>query len=398
MWNAQTSVGEIFRRYGDEFLSKHHLPVHWLKAIEAIKLCRTAELGGHVEKCTSCGHTKVHYNSCGNRHCPQCQGVNREKWVLEKQYDQLPVPYFHAVFTVPQELHPLFRYNRTKLYNFLFSCTWETLNQFASNPENRLNAKIGAIMVLHTWTQQLEYHPHVHCIVPAGGIDSEENWKNATSNGGFLFYFKALANTFRGKFLWYLREMYDKNELELPGKLGNKNQFVLLVKTLKNKQWNVKIKDSLPDNKHVIAYLGRYTHRIAIANSRIKSIDNGLVTFSYTDRADNNKQKEKTVTTMEFMQLFVQHFLPKYFMKIRNYGILSSRSKTSDLASARKSLKCEAPGAKKKFTLREVLLITKGIDVEKCPCCGGKMVVTKIIEPLRGPPRKLPLDKTLLAA
>lgn len=398
MSTAQASVGEIFRRHGDEFLSKHHLPVHWLKAIEALKLCRTVELGGHVEKCTSCGHTKVHYNSCGNRHCPQCQGVNREKWVLEKQYDQLPVPYFHAVFTVPQELHPLFRHNRAKLYNLLFSCTWETLNQFASNPENRLNAKIGAIMVLHTWTQQLEYHPHVHCIVPAGGIDSEGNWKNAPSNGGFLFYFKALANTFRGKFLWYLREMYDKNELELPGELDNKHQFVLLVKTLKNKQWNVKINDPFYDNNHVIAYLGRYIHRIAIANSRIKSIDNGMVTFSYTDRADDNKQKEKTVTAMEFMELFVQHFLPKHFMKIRNYGILSSRSKTSDLAKARKSLKCEAPGAKKKFTLREVLLITKGIDVEKCPCCGGKMVVTKIIEPLRGPPRKLPLDKTFMAA
>jgi len=398
MGNAQTSVGEIFRRYGNEFLSKHQLPVHWLKAIQAIKLCRTVELGGHIEKCISCGHTKVHYNSCGNRHCPQCQGVNREKWVLEKQYDRLPVPYFHAVFTVPQELHPLFRYNRAKLYSLLFSCTWETLKQFASNPENRLNAKIGAIMVLHTWTQQLRYHPHTHCIVPAGGIDSEGNWKNSPGNGGFLFYFKALANTFRGKFLWYLREMYDKNELELPGELNNKHQFVLLVKALKNKQWNVKIKDPFPDNKHVTAYLGRYIHRIAIANSRIKSIDNGMVTFSYTDRTDNNKIKTKTVSVMEFMELFVQHFLPKHFMKIRNYGILSSRSKTSDLAKARESLKCESPGEKKKFTLREVLLITKGIDVEKCPCCGGKMVVTKIIKPLRGPPRKLPLDKTFIAA
>jgi len=396
--NTQVSVGEIFRRYGDEFLSKHRLPIHWLKAIGAVKLCRTAELGGHVEKCTSCGHTKVHYNSCGNRHCPQCQGVNREKWVLEKQYDHLPVPYFHAVFTVPQELHHLFRYNRAKLYNLLFRCIWETLKQFASNPQNRLNAKIGAIMVLHTWTQQLEYHPHAHCIVPAGGIDSKGNWKNAPGNGGFLFYFKALANTFRGKFLWYLREMYDKNELELPGELGNKYQFVLLIKTLKNKQWNVKINEPFCDNNHVIAYLGRYIHRIAIANSRIKCIDNGMVTFSYTDRADDNKQKEKTVTAMKFMQLFVQHFLPKHFMKIRNYGILSSRSKTSDLAKVRESLKCKAPGAKKKFTLREVLFITKGIDIEKCPHCGGKMVVTKIIEPLRGPPRKLPLDKTFIAA
>ncbi len=278
---AHTSVGEIFRRYGDEFLSEHHLPVHWLKAIEALKLCRTVELGGHVEKCTSCGHTRVHYNSCGNRHCPQCQGANREKWILEKQYDRLPVPYFHAVFTLPQELHPLIRYNRAKLYNLLFRCTWETLKQFASNPQNRLNAKIGAIMVLHTWTQQLEYHPHVHCIVPAGGIDSEGRWKNSPSQGGFLFHFKALANTFRGKFLWYLREMHEKNELNLSGLLNNKYQFILLVKALKNKQWNVKIEDPFPDNKHVIAYLGRYTHRVAIANSRIKCIENSRVTFSY---------------------------------------------------------------------------------------------------------------------
>jgi len=366
MSNAQISVGEIFRQYGNEFLSRHRLPVHWLKAIEAIKLCRTAELGGHVEKCIDCGHTKVHYNSCGNRHCPRCQGVNREKWVLEKQYDQLPVQYFHAIFTIPRELHPLFKYNRAKLYSFLLRCTWETLKQFASNPQNRLNAKIGAIMILHTWTQQLEYHPHTHCIIPAGGIDSRGNWKNAPSNGGFLFYFKALADTFRGKFLWYLREMYDKNELNLPGQLDNKHQFVLLVK--------------------------------ALTNSRIKSIDNGMVTFSYTDRTDNNKIKTKTVSVMKFMELFVQHFLPKHFMKIRNYGIFSSRSKTSALAMARKSLKCKSPGKKKKFTIREVLLITKGIDVEKCPHCGGKMVVTKIIEPLRGPPRKLPLDKTFSAA
>ncbi len=282
MDSAHTSVGEIFRRYGDEFLFANRIPTHWLKAIEAIKLCRTVKLGGHVEKCTNCGHTRVHYNSCGNRHCPLCQGANREKWILEKQYDQLPVPYFHAVFTVPQELHPLIRYNRAKLYSLLFHCTWETLKQFSSNPENRLNAKIGAIMVLHTWTQQLEYHPHIHCIVPAGGIDGEGNWKNAPSQGGFLFHFKALANTFRGKLLWYLREMYDKNELQLPGQLGNKHHFVLLVKALRNKQWNVKIKDPFPDNKHIIAYLGRYTHRIAIANSRIQCIDYGMVWFCIT--------------------------------------------------------------------------------------------------------------------
>jgi len=395
---SHTSVGEIFRRYGDEFLSEHLLPVHWLKAIEALKLCRTAELGGHVEKCTSCGHTRVHYNSCGNRHCPQCQGANREKWILEKQYDHLPVPYFHAVFTVPQELHPLFRHNKTKLYSLLFSCTWETLKQFASNPNNRLNAKIGAIVVLHTWTQQLGYHPHVHCIVPAGGVDSEGKWKNSPNQGGFLFHFKALANTFRGKFLWYLREMHEKKELNLPGQLDNKAQFILLVKALKNIQWNVKIEDPFPDNKHVISYLGRYTHRIAIANSRIKCIDNRKVTFSYTDRADGNKIKTKTVSAMEFMELFVQHFLPKHFMKIRHYGILSLRTKTTDLANVRKSLNCKEPGVKKKFTLKEVLLITKGIDIDKCPCCGGKMMVIQIIEPERGPPRKLPFDKTFIAA
>lgn len=396
----RATVGKIFRLYADEFLSLNILPTFWLKTIEAIKLCRTADLGGHKERCTDCGRIKVHYNSCGNRHCPQCQGASREKWVLEKKYDQLPVQYFHAVFTIPRQLLLLFKYNRYKMYSLLFQCVWETLKDFSANPVNRLCAKIGVIAILHTWNQRIGYHPHIHCIVPAGGINKDGHWKNAPNNNGFLFYFKALANTLRGKFLWYLRDMYDVNELVLPQGLEVKNNFVELVKQLKNIQWNVKIKDPFDNPNHVMEYLGRYTHRIAIANSRIKSIDNEnhTVTFTYTDRNDGNKIKERTIPVMEFIGLFVQHFLPKGFAKIRNYGIFSSRTKTQDLVNARKLLDAPDPGPKPKFTIRQVLLITKDIDIEKCPHCGGKMVVTEIIQPKRGPPRKLPLGKQLCNA
>ncbi|MBA7547385.1 hypothetical protein ES705_39804 [subsurface metagenome] len=243
--------------------------------------------------------------------------------------------------------------------------------------------------------KQIGFHPHIHCIVPAGGITEKGDWKNAPNNNGFLFHFKALANTFRGKFLWYLRDMYDANEMILPMELKVKNTFVELVKQLKNIQWNVKIKDPFDNPNHVTEYLGRYTNRIAIANSRIKSIDtkNHSVTFTYTDRNDGNKIKERTIPVMKFIKLFVQHFLPKGFMKIRNYGIFSSRTKTQDLENARNKLSVPDPGPKPKLTIKQVLLITKGIDIEKCPHCGGKMVVTEIINPTRGPPRKLPLAK-----
>jgi len=322
------SVGNIFRLYADDYISRRVLPVHWLKAIEAIKLCRTAALGGHKEKCNHCGHVKVHYNSCGNRHCPQCQGANRVKWILEKQYDLLPVNYFHAVFTIPAQLHTLFRYNRKKMYNLIFSCVWETLQTFASNPENRINAKIGMIAIIHTWTQKLGFHPHLHCIVPAGGLTNDGKWKNAPNNNGFLFHFKALANTFRGKFLWYLIDMYEKGSLKLPDELYSTVNFRYFTKMLKMIQWNVNVEDPFENPDHVMHYLAGYTHRVAIANSRIISVDteNNTVTFSYKDRK-NKCTCHKTVTSEKFITLFIQHFLPKRFVKIRNYGILSTRTK-----------------------------------------------------------------------
>ncbi len=298
-------------------------------------------VGGHVTACTACGHIKVHYNSCGNRGCPQCQGVNKEKWILEREYDLLPVKYFHVVFTLPGQLRPICYQNKKLIYNLLFTCAWETLDTFSKDPKQKLQARMGMIAVLHTWTQKLLYHPHLHCIVPAGGVDDEDNWKTTKSNGNFLFHVTALAQTFRGKFMEKLIGLYKQKKLTLEGKIVHLKQphdFWLLKKKLYETNWVVHAEEPFKNPDSVIEYLARYTHKIAISNYRIKAISESDVTFTYLDRANNNKKKTMTLRADKFISRFLMHVLPKRFCKIRHYGFLATRMKQIYLPLIRKSL------------------------------------------------------------
>ena len=384
-------MGEVFNGFADDYLKQHPASIEQLRLINDIRQCRTYELGGHVTSCTNCGHIKVHYNSCGNRHCPGCQGVNKEKWILEREYDLLTVKYFHVIFTVPGDLRPIFWQSKKIMYNLLFQCAWDTLATFSKNPKQKLQARMGMIAVLHTWTQKLLYHPHLHCIVPAGGIDQHGNWKTTKSKGNFLFHVKALAQTFRGKFMEKLMEFYKQNELTLEGKIDYLKQasaFWQFKKKLYETDWIVHTEEPFKNPDSVIEYLARYTHKIAISNYRIKAIGENSVTFSYLDRNNNDKQETMTLTADKFISRFLLHVLPKGFCKIRHYGFLSTRVKQQCLPLIRKSLGMVALQQKPNYTVKDVLRITKGRDPDLCPeCKKGILICIREMPRQRGSPK-----------
>ena len=384
------TMAEVFNRFADGYQKHHILSFEQQKLIRNIRDCRTHVLGGHVTACTSCGHIKIHYNSCGNRHCPQCQGVNKEKWILEREYDLLNVKYFHVVFTLPSGLRSICYQNKTLICNLLFRCAWQTLDDFSKDPGQRLMARMGMIAVLHTWTQTLLYHPHIHCIVPAGGLDDDGKWKTCKSQGDFLFHVTALAQTFRGKFLEQLIKLYKHKKLTLEGKISPLKQygnFWKLKKKLYETNWVVHTKVPFKNPGSVIEYLARYTHKIAISNYRIKSIDQNHVTFSFLDRASNNRKATLVLPAEKFISRFLLHVLPRGFRKIRHYGFLSTRVKQQCLSLIRKNLNMKEKGIKPNFTVKDVLRITKGIDPDICPECGeSTMICIRDLPRLRGSP------------
>ena len=332
------------------------------RTLDALKRCRTASLGGHIDACDDCGHLSLSYNSCRNRHCPKCGGEKREDWIKARESELLPVPYFHVVFTLPSELNPVAMYEPKVLYDILFKVSWEVIETFFKNPK-RLNAQGGMISVLHTWGQNLSLHPHLHCIVPGGGIDKDGNWKYAKSKRKFLFSVKAMAKVFRGKFVAELRK-----QLDLDQKLYN-GLFL--------KKWVVYAKRPFGNPKAVIEYLGRYTHKVAISNHRIKAIDNETVTFTYKDYKDASKVKLMTLTHEEFIRRFSQHILPKRFVRIRHFGILSSTWKRSKLFDLQV-----------KLGLTPVPKVVKGLRINICPCCQKGKMVTIVTFDSRGPPEE----------
>jgi len=354
-------MAEVFNRFADEYQKHHILSFEQQKLIRDIRECRTHILGGHMTACSSCGHIKVHYNSCGNRHCPQCQGVNKEKWILERQYDLLNVKYFHVVFTLPSELRSICYQNKRLLYNMMFTCAWQTMDDFSKDPRQRLLAKMGMIAVLHTWTQKLLYHPHVHCIVPAGGMDEYGNWKTSKSKGNFLFHGTALAQTFRGKLMEQLLLLYKQKKLTLEGKIAllkKYHTFWKLKKKLYETNWVVHTEKPFTNPDSVIEYLGRYTHKIAISNYRIKAIDDDWITFTYLDRANNNKKETMLLSPQKFISRFLMHVLPRGFCKIRHYGFLSTRVKQQCVSQIKRCLNMKEPESKPKLTVKDVLRIT----------------------------------------
>ena len=386
------SVAEVFNAFGDGYLSRHHLSFEQQKVMSCIRNCRTAALGGHWQACQNCGCIERHYNSCGNRHCPSCQGVNKERWVLERSYDLLPVKYFHVVFTVPSELRDLFYQNQKPLYNLLFRSAWETLKEFAHDKRQHMQANIGTVSILHTWTQKLVYHPHIHCIVPNGGIGKDNKWKKSKGNGEFLFYVPTLALKFRGKFLDNLYKLFLSGELKLEGKLQAikpKAKFYGFKDKLYHKKWVINCKKPFNGPKSVLEYLGRYTHKIAIGNYRIVNIDKEKkeVTFSFLDRNDNNKKKQLVLPADKFIGRFLQHVLPKGFVRIRHHGILACRVKKQNLKIIRGLLNAPDVGEKAKLSVRDVMIQTMGIDPFLCKSCkSGIMVVFETIPKSRGQP------------
>ena len=262
-----TPITQAFENFSQEYLKHNSATIVQHKVIKSILSCKTGKLGYNIQACEDCGTIHSHYNSCGNRHCPNCQAINKDKWILTKTNDVLPVKYHHTVFTVPAELRTLFKYNKKLLYNLLFKCAWETIETFSKNPDNRIQAKMGMIAILHTWKQNLEYHPHLHCIIPSGGITANNKWKSSPSNGDYLFNVDALSSTFKGKMLFYLKQ-YQKNNLLKYWDLNKQRPseyFYNLKENLYHKNWVVYSKESFKNYKSVFEYLGRYTHKITIS-------------------------------------------------------------------------------------------------------------------------------------
>ena len=368
---AGIEVADIFRSHGPSYRAAHSLPLQQLKTMRAIELSRSAELGGHVDECEECGHLKISYNSCRNRHCPKCQFLKKEKWIEAREHELLPIAYFHVVFTLPEELKSLVLKNREVMYNLLFKAASETLTELA---RERLGVQIGTIAVLHTWGQNLLDHPHLHCIVSGGGL-SGEGWIHAKRR--FLFPVKVLSRLFRGKFLAFLKKAYEG------GKLEGVDQFPTLLKVLYTKEWVVYAKPPFNGPKTVLAYLGRYTHRVAITNHRILGMEEGKVSFSWKDYADGNTKKTMTLDVFEFIRRFLLHVLPPGFVKIRHFGFLSNRMRNVCLELCRAALGVAKPEPAPSETWQALLLRITGIDVTRCPLCQGRMHRKQLY---RGPP------------
>jgi len=383
---GQLEVADIFRRYGPEYRSAHPMPLKRLRAMRAIETCRTADQGGHVDECLHCGTKVISYNSCRNRHCPKCQFLKKEQWIEAREEDLLPVPYFHVVFTIPDKLNPLVLRNQEALYGLLFKAVSETLTELAANPKH-LGAVIGFISILHTWGQNLMDHPHLHSIVPGGGLSLDgRKWKSRKND--FFVHVKVMSKLFRGKFIAYLKKLRAENKLIYPGAvshLASPGAFNALISDLYKKNWVVYCKPPFKQTKDVLDYLGRYTHRIAISNHRLVKLESDKVSFRWRDYADKNKPKIMTVDADEFIRRFLLHVLPDRFVKIRHYGLLGNRCRKEKLAACRQLLACiPKENDKTKETWQEALLRFTGVDVTKCPVCKeGKMRTTQTLQPTR---------------
>lgn len=369
-------LADIVRQYGDAFIDQYLPLKQHLRVLNAIRKCRTAALGGHVDRCDACSHERYSYNSCRNRHCPKCQGTNRERWILDRQKDLLPVPYFHVVFTLPQQLNALCLAHPADLYNILFRASRDTIAQLGLDPSH-LGATTGMIAVLHTWGQQLWLHPHLHCIVPGGGITKAGYWRHCKSKGNYLFPATVMSSLFRGKFMAMLRAFCRSRKIPL----GNE-----WCTDLYRTQWVVYAKQVFAGPQQVIEYLGRYTHRIAISNHRLMATANAQVTFSYKDYRQTGVKKMMTLHVNEFLRRFCLHILPPGFVKIRHYGILATRAKPG--LKAQQIKMGVVVRTSERLDWKEIARAVLHFDPDACPLCKtGKMKVTTFLEPEgRSPP------------
>ncbi len=348
---AKFEVADVLAAHWSEVQHSDRFNTWQLRTLYAVKGCRTAAMGSHVDGCTSCGHLIISYNSCRNRHCPKCQGREREKWIQAREEELLPVPYFHVVFTLPGSLNKLCLYKSKLLYDLLFSRAWSVLNSFGHDHE-WLGAQTGMISILHTWGQTMTLHPHLHCIVPSGGLTKQGKWKTARSDGRYLFNVKAMSKTFRGRFIAALKK-------QLPQQMTKE-----LVNALYKHKWAVYAKRPFTGPQSVVEYLGRYTHKIAISNHRIINYEAGKVTFSYKDYRQGSVKKQMSLEAMEFIPRFALHILPKGFVRIRHYGICSSSSKVKSALL----IKAQLPAQLSKLSEALTKASPEAYHPNLCPC------------------------------
>lgn len=370
-------IRNVFKTHYPLFIQEHNENYHHSKVINSIIKCKTKDLGGHSTVCTECGSTENHYNSCRNRHCPNCQSLVQAKWVDKRKADVLNASYFHIVFTVPDKLNSFFMSNQEVMYNLLFDASAETLKSLAKDKKH-LGAEPGFLSILHTNGSNLSYHPHIHSIVLGGGLTKDLKFKHS-KNEKYLFPARVIADLFKKVFLKKFDVLYSKNKLSFSKEtmyLKNSHSFEKFKLLVKKKNWNIKIKETMHGAKNAIEYLGNYTHRIAISNSRIVSATDTAIAFKYKDYESNGKIKIMTLHPVEFIRRFTMHILPAGFVKIRHYGILSSRSKKRKLAICRNILKGIYPKSELDgLTTQEIILKVFNIDILKCKDCGSKALL-----------------------
>lgn len=376
---SAVELAEIFRAHGAQYRQTHPLSRAQRRAMHAIETCRTAALGGHRETCEDCGAVRLAYNSCRNRHCPKCQTLAKERWLEARRAELLPVEYFHLVFTLPHALNPLAQGNPRLIYRLLFHATADTLATFARDPRH-LGGELGVTAILHTWGQNLSQHLHLHCVVTGGALAPDgSRWIPAKA--GFLFPVRALAKVFRGKYL---------AALAAPG------AFAAWLEQLRRHDWVVYAKRPFAGPEQVLEYLGRYTHRVAISNERIVSLDDGIVRFRWKDYADGHRVKLMALDAEEFIRRFLLHIVPDGFVRIRHFGLLANRTRKAKLARCRQVLAQPAPPAlAEPESVRALMLRLTGIDIERCPVCQrGRLLITEILPPAPDPARPAPVWDT----
>jgi hypothetical protein len=376
-------VADIIRVAGDSFIDRNRAHLAWpqLKVLRAIRDCRTAALGGHLDRCSRCGHQAISYNSCRNRHCPKCQTNARQQWLAKRAEDLLDVPYFHVVFTLPHDLSALALQNKKVFYDLLFRVSAETLIEVAADPKH-LGARIGFLSVLHTWGQNLQHHPHVHCVVPAGGIAPDlSHWVHPST--GFFLPVRVLSKVFRGKFVAGLKSLFRKHGLSFHGSLSglaDPKLFRSFLRQLFRKNWVVYAKRPFGGPEHVLHYLAQYTHRVAVSNHRLIAFKDGQVTFRWKDYAHGNKKRSMTVSADEFLRRFLLHVLPRAFVRIRHFGFLTNRNR-STLVPLCQQLLMERPPERP-----PTLDHSRPAAEWPCPMCAAPMI---LIEKLSAPQIRL---------
>lgn len=385
-------VADVIREHGGAFLERYGgvLSPPQRKALRDLAACRTAVLGGHVERCTDCGHERIAYNSCRNRHCPKCQALARGRWLEREAELLLPVEYHHVVFTLPAEVADLARANPAVLYDLLMRSAAATLREVAANPK-RLGAVVGVLMVLHTWGQNLCHHPHVHCVVTGGGlscdptgtIDATPRW--VACRPGFFLPVRVLSRVFRGKFLGGLDDLFEQGKLLLPGRLdtlADAGARAAWWKTLYARDWVVYSKPPFGGPEQVLKYLARYTHRVAISNSRLEALDDGRVTFRLKDYTEGGRTKRLTLDALEFLRRFVQHVLPRGFVKVRHYGLLANGQRQARLRWCRRLLLVANVAAS--VAAADTVPIAPA-QPRCCPACGGTRLAYHELAPAPRP-------------